>query len=94
MYDAGMTTKQIEAVYEGGVLRPLEALDLKDREHVTVILQHVAPAPGEEDWLDVECLQESAREADESVSLEAVRQALSKIPGSLTADFIAAREDR
>ncbi len=72
----------------------LEALDLKDREHVTVILQHVTPASGEEDWLDVECWRESAREADESVSLESVRQALSKIPGSLTADFIAEREDR
>jgi hypothetical protein len=30
----------------------------------------------------------------ESVSLEAVREALAKIPGSLTADFIAEREER
>jgi hypothetical protein len=29
----------------------------------------------------------------EDVSLEAVRQALSKIPGSLTTDFLAERED-
>jgi hypothetical protein len=30
---------------------------------------------------------EGAADADEDVSLESVRQALSKIPGSLTADF-------
>ncbi|MGH7801521.1 MAG: hypothetical protein ACREOW_13010 [Thermodesulfobacteriota bacterium] len=33
---------------------------------------------------DVECLQLYAAKADESISLEAVREALSKIPGSLT----------
>ena len=45
----------------------------------------------EEEWLDVDYLQLCASEADESISLEAVREALSKIPGSLTADFIAER---
>ena len=49
---------------------------------------------GEEDWLDVECLKECAAEADEHVSLEEVRAALTKIPGSLTADFIAERDER
>jgi hypothetical protein len=35
-----------------------------------------------------------AAEFQEDVSLEEVRRRLSKIPGSLTADFIAEREDR
>jgi hypothetical protein len=48
----------------------------------------------QEDWLDMECLKLCAAEADESISLEAVRDALSKIPGSLTADFIAERDER
>jgi predicted DNA-binding antitoxin AbrB/MazE fold protein len=88
-------TKAVEAVYEGGVLRPLEALDLRERQRVRVVLQ-AAPsgAPGEEDWLDAECLRECAAEADERVSLESVRRALAKIPGSLTADFVQERDDR
>lgn len=83
--------KKLEAVYENGVLRPLEPLDLREHQRVRITLSSVAPS--EEDWLDVECLKLSAAEADESISLEAVREALSKIPGSLTADFIAEREE-
>jgi predicted DNA-binding antitoxin AbrB/MazE fold protein len=86
--------KPIEAVYENGVLRPLESVDLRERERVTLVLQRLSTAPGEEDWLDVECMQQSAQEADDSISLESVREALSKIPGSLTADFVVEREDR
>jgi predicted DNA-binding antitoxin AbrB/MazE fold protein len=85
-------SKRVAAVYENGVLRPLEPLDLREHQRVTVI---VAPeAASEEEWLDLECLQLCAAEADESISLEAVREALAKIPGSLTADFIQERADR
>ena len=85
-------SKKLEAVYENGVLRPLEPLDLPEHQRITVILCETLIT--EEDWLDVECLQLCAAEADESISLEAVRQALAKIPGSLTANFIAEREER
>ena len=59
--------------------------------------QGTQPAPaasGEEDWLDAECLRECAGEADERISLDSVRRALAKIPGSLTADFVQERADR
>ena len=46
----------------------------------------------EEDWLDSDFLRYAASEADETISLETVRKILSKIPGSLTEDFIAERE--
>jgi len=84
--------KKLEAVYENGVLRPLEPLDLQEHQRVTVVLSEIPIT--EEDWLDGECLRLCAAEADERISLEAVREALSKIPGSLTADFIAEREER
>lgn len=87
-------TKPIEAIYEGGVLRPLEAIDLTERQHVRVVVQPVPAAPGEEDWLDTECVQQCAGEADERISLESVRRAMSKIHGSLTADFLQERADR
>lgn len=87
-------SKRLEAVYENGVLRPLEPLDLPEHQPVTVVVSEEPVTSPEEEWLDVECWQQCAAEADESISLEAVREALSKIPGSLTADFIAEREDR
>jgi predicted DNA-binding antitoxin AbrB/MazE fold protein len=84
--------KKLEAVYENGALRPLEPLDLREHQRVTVILSETPIT--EEAWLDGECLRLCAAEADEHISLEAVREALSKISGSLTADFIAEREER
>ena len=88
-----MTTKHFEAVYEGGVLRPLEALDLEEHQRVLVVLA-AANGTEQESWLDTECVELCAREADDSISLDAVRQALSKIPGSMTADFAEEREER
>jgi len=87
-------TKTFEAVYEDGVLRPLESLDLRERQRVRVMLQPTPAVPGEEDWLDAEYLQQCEREADGRISLESVRLVLSKIPGSLTADFVQERADR
>jgi predicted DNA-binding antitoxin AbrB/MazE fold protein len=87
-------TKTFEAVYEDGVLRPSEWLDLRERQRVRVMLQPTPAVPGERDWLDAECLQQGAREADGRISLESVRLLLSKIPGSLTADFVQERADR
>jgi predicted DNA-binding antitoxin AbrB/MazE fold protein len=81
-------TKNLQAVYEKGVLRPLEPLDLPERQLVTVTLSD------EEPWLDAERLAACAGEADDAVSLEEVRMALAKIPGSLTEDFIAERDER
>lgn len=92
VYNKNAMSKGIEAVYENGVLRPLEPLDLQEHQRVRISLSPVTPS--EEDWLDVECLQLCTAEADEHISLEALREALAKIPGSLTADFIAERDER
>jgi hypothetical protein len=84
-------TKNLQAVYEKGVLRPLEPLDLCEQQLVNVTLYDEAlPEP----WLDVDCLAACDGEANDPVSLEEVRAALAKIPGSLTEDFIAEREER
>jgi predicted DNA-binding antitoxin AbrB/MazE fold protein len=84
-------TRNVQAVYEKGVLRPLEPLDLQEHQLVTVAVTDEGPA---EPWLDTECLAAAAGEADDAVTLEEVRATLAKIPGSLTADFVAEREDR
>lgn len=85
-------SKKLEAVYENGVLRPLEPLDLREHERVTVIVS-VTSVP-EEEWLDMDCLRFCESQADESIHLETVRTVLAKIPGSLTEDFIAERAER
>jgi predicted DNA-binding antitoxin AbrB/MazE fold protein len=84
-------TRHLQAIYEKGVLRPLELLDLREQQRVTITVSEEEPA---EPWLDTECLAAAADEADDTVTLEEVRAALAKIPGSLTADFNAEREDR
>ena len=80
---------RIQAVYEKGVLRPLEPLALKEQQQVTVTV-----SDQEEDWLDATFLRYLETQADESVTLEQVRSALSKIPGSMVEDFRREREER
>jgi len=60
-------SKKLEAVYENGVLRPLEPLDFPEHQRVTII---VYPSL-EEDWLDAEVL-----EAYPSLAREDIRVAL------------------
>ena len=45
-------------------------------------------------WLDVEYMTACGKEADPSITLEAVRQILAKLPGSLADDIIAERDER
>ena len=83
--------RKLHAVYEGGVLRPVEPLHLDEHQLVSVIIL--------DDGIFDEELQFEAPStfetlADHSVSLEAVRAALSKISGSLDADFFAERNER
>src|SRR5207244_11916829 len=82
-------TRSLQAVYEKGVLRPLEPLPFKEHEEVTVTV-----TDEEEDWLDAAFLRYLETQADESVTLEQVRAALAKIPGSMVEDFRRERDDR
>ena len=82
-------TKNLKAVYENGVFRPLEPVPFKEHEllHLTVT---DAPAVPDE-LLDTDFLRQCETLADDRVTIEEVRAALSKIPGSM-ADQI--RRDR
>lgn len=71
--------KQFEAIYEDGVLRPLEPLILPNRERVRVTIAKA----GDEDWMDVEFMDSCAADADPTVTLEDVRKAKSKIHGPM-----------
>jgi predicted DNA-binding antitoxin AbrB/MazE fold protein len=68
----------IQAIYENGVLRPLVPLDLAENEVVTIDVFR-----GDEYLFDLDIGNAYAAGADDSISLEDVRKALSSIKGSL-----------
>ncbi len=74
-----MLLKEFEAIYENGVLRPLEPLPLTEREQVRVSVSRSA----EEDWLDTEFMDACAADSDPTVTLEQVRASLANIRGSM-----------
>jgi predicted DNA-binding antitoxin AbrB/MazE fold protein len=87
---------EVDAVYENGILKPLQPLDLAENERVVVSITQKANGTGL-GQLDVDFVQGLRRRLADAVpapGLEEVRRRLSKIPGSMTADFIAEREDR
>jgi predicted DNA-binding antitoxin AbrB/MazE fold protein len=85
-------TRSLKAVYENGVLRPLEALPFQEKELVTVTVSNGTSVP--EELVDNEFLADCQELADESVTLEQVRAALSKIPGSMAEQIVRDRDDR
>jgi predicted DNA-binding antitoxin AbrB/MazE fold protein len=80
------------AVYENGVLRPLESLTLPNRQHLLVTVSG-APASAEDVAACFEPEEWEAAKHDD-ISLQEVRRALSSIPGSLADAVIASREER
>ena len=88
-------TKQVEAVYENGVLRPLEPLTLDEHQRVTVTVSaEEDPLATIIDHAFVERARKEVQAMDCIPSLEEVRKILSKIPGSLSQDIRTERKDR
>jgi len=89
---------QVDAIYENGVLKPLRPLDLAEHEQVVVVIKE------SEDESDDEAIQKAAfleriqKELDANpgpiLSWEECRQIMSKVPGSLSEEILAARGPR
>ena len=86
--------KTFDAVYEAGLLRPLEPLQLAEQQTVSLTFDVPSGEFDDDDILDHEFLRELEEEDLRDISLEEVQAALAGIPGSMTADFIAEREER
>ena len=84
-------TRTVQAVYENGAFRPLEPVSCHEQERVILRVENAATAA--ENLFDEEFLAYCETQADDTVSLEVVRQALAKIPGSLTDDIRAERDE-
>ena len=84
--------KTIQAVYEGGVLRPLESLLLPEQQQVTVTISDATEISGEhallvssDEWADA---------AQLDIPLEEVRRQLAGVRGTLSEAIIQERRDR
>jgi len=76
-------------VYENGLLRPLETLDLANLQHVQVTISDEA--------VDIASYFDPAEwgaSKRDDISLAEVRRALSSIRGSLSEAVIASRDER
>ena len=83
--------QQVEAVYEHGVLRPLEPVSLAEAQHVTLTISDPATSRSGLDSDVLERAQAEVAALDRIPSIEEVRAALASIPGSLSEDVVAER---
>jgi predicted DNA-binding antitoxin AbrB/MazE fold protein len=86
--------KLFGAIYENGVLRPLEPLPLAEHQQVSLAIAEIGISTDDAGLLDEEFLDGLADEQLLDVSHEEVREALATIPGSMTEAFAAEREER
>jgi predicted DNA-binding antitoxin AbrB/MazE fold protein len=84
--------KRLQAVYKDGVLQPLEALPLEERQQVTVTITD--PTTVGQDIAGYFTTEEWAEAAHDDVTLDEVRRALSTISGSLSEAVTALRQER
>ena len=84
--------KTVQAVYEDGVLRPLEPILLNERQVVTLTISDQGNISHDHPLLASS--EEWANAAGDEVSLDDVRRALATIRGSLSEAVIEERRDR
>lgn len=84
--------KTIQAVFEGGILRPLEPILLRERQEVTLTISDQGSLP--RDHALLASSDEWASAASDPVSLDDVRRALASIRGSLSEAVTEERRDR
>ena len=85
--------RNVEAVYEHGVLRRLEPLALTESQRVQLTISEVSNAHSQRDMSIVERARAEVSAAGTIPTIEEVRAALRSIPGSLSQDVIAERGD-
>jgi predicted DNA-binding antitoxin AbrB/MazE fold protein len=88
--------KQVDAVYENGVLRPLESLPLAEYQHVRITLVPMEDGPLAS-IIDYDFLERARKEvaaAKHIPTLEEVQRLTADDPTSWAEAIVATREDR
>jgi predicted DNA-binding antitoxin AbrB/MazE fold protein len=86
--------QQVEAIYEHGILRPLQPLDLQEAERVLLSVSPAASYNSVDDTIDhslIEYAKARVASMPRILSLEEVRASLSRIDGSMAETIIAER---
>ncbi|HMV50182.1 MAG TPA: antitoxin family protein [Blastocatellia bacterium] len=87
-------TTQLEAIFQGGVLRPLQSLWLSENQKVSLTIATLPATTDEAAYLDTDLHRYCESRADDGITLEQVRKELASIPGSIAGDIIEDREER
>ena len=85
--------RKILAVYEDGLLRPLEPLPLAESQRITLTISDAASGHSQPDLEILERVKAEAAAIQVAPTIEEVRAALASIPGSLAEEIIAERGD-
>ena len=83
--------QQVEAVYEHGVLRPLEPISLAEAQHVSLTITDSLTGRSRQDLNLVEQARAEVAGLERIPTIEEVRSALASIPGSLSEDIVVER---
>jgi predicted DNA-binding antitoxin AbrB/MazE fold protein len=78
--------KSFQAVFEDGVLRPLEPLPLHEHDIVSLIIANGSASTDKpiDDFIDHDALAIAEREGQGAISLEQLHELLKSIPGSMS----------
>ena len=89
-------TKRVEAVYENGLLRPLEPLPLREHQRVTVVITEAQSSPelSHPDLDYLEAVKKEVASMGRPRTLEEIHEITSKDPTSWADAIIAEREER
>ena len=85
--------QRVEAVYEHGVLRPLEPLTLAESQRVRLSISDVETGRYRRDTEFLEWAKAEVAAMPHVPSLDEVHRIMARIPGSLVEDFAAEREE-
>ncbi|HUY33653.1 MAG TPA: antitoxin family protein [Pirellulales bacterium] len=89
--------KPFQAIYEAGVLKPLEPLLLAEHELVSLVVEQrngavrKGEAAGQDDWVDHDAVAIAEREGQGAIPLDQLREQLKSISGSLADVVITER---
>jgi predicted DNA-binding antitoxin AbrB/MazE fold protein len=86
-------TQEIEAIYEDGVFRPLQAVAFAESQTVKIIVSTTSPTESGRDWDLLERAKAEVSGTPNIPSIEKMREMLAHIPGSLSRDVISERGD-
>lgn len=77
----------IDAIYENGVFRPLQPVDMAENQRVVVTIRTASDTS-----LHADLLHWGQQHVDPTITRERIKELLANVPGSFSDDIIAQRE--